>query len=115
MPPRNHSGLAGEANAKGIGIIVNFVRPEYIVLYAPPTMTDTSYAAARAFRAGVETFHNYCHHSVFGDSKLIIEPLRPFDRAHGAALLALERFFGITPDTALADMKAAPNTGPKLH
>lgn len=99
--------LAGEANAKGIGIIVNFARPEYIVLYAPPTMTDTSYAAARAFRAGVETFHNYCHHRVFGDSKLIIERLRPWDGAHGAALLALERVFDIT-----ADRQVSPHPGP---
>lgn len=100
--------LAGEANAKGIGIIVNFARPKRVVLYAPRTMTDTSYASARVFRAGVETFRNYCHGSAFGDCELIIETLRPYVGAHGAALLALERCFGITADIALAGKEAAP-------
>ena len=93
---------AGEANAKGIGIIVNFARPQRVVLYAPPVMTNPAYAAARVFRAEVETFRSYCHSTVSGDCQLIIKPLRPFDGAHGAALLALEHCFGLTADVALA-------------
>jgi predicted NBD/HSP70 family sugar kinase len=96
-------GQAGEANAKGIGIIVNFARPQRVVLYAPSVMTDPAHAAARAFRAEVDTFRSYCHNTVLGDCELIIKPLRPYDGAHGAALLALERRFGITANLALVD------------
>jgi predicted NBD/HSP70 family sugar kinase len=90
--------LAGEANAKGIGIIVNFARPECVVLYAPPLITEPGYAAAVVFRDAVEDFRSYCHNAAFGDCKLVIEPLRPYVGAHGAALLALERSFGVTAD-----------------
>jgi predicted NBD/HSP70 family sugar kinase len=97
--------LAGHASAKGIGIIVNFARPQRVVLYAPAVMTDPSGEAARVFCAEVEKFRAYCH-TVYGDCQLVIEPLRPYDGAHGAALLALERRFGILPAAALMDAES---------
>lgn len=85
---------AGRANARGIGYLVNLVRPERLVLCAPAVMVDPRYAAARAFRTELETFGRYCH-TVFRQTELVVEPLRPYDGAHGAALVALDRFFGI--------------------
>ena len=90
---------AGYANAKGIGIIVNFAHPHRVVLYAPPVMTETSNPAGAKFVAEVEKFRSYCH-TVYEDCELVIRPLRPYDGAHGAALLAMERCFGVTPATA---------------
>ena len=89
---------AGYANAKGIGIIVNFARPQKVVLYAPPVMLDTGKSAGAKFVAEVNKFRSYCH-TVYEDCELIIKPLRPYDGAHGAALLALERCFEITTAT----------------
>lgn len=89
---------AGYANAKGIGVIVNFANPQRVVLYAPPVMLDTDSAAGRMFRTGVQQFREFAH-SVY-DCELVFEPLHPYDGAHGAALLALERRFGVNPDAA---------------
>lgn len=96
---RDAFAAAGRANAKGMGFLVNLVRPRRLVLYAPAVMVDLDRAAARAFRAEAETFDHYCH-AAYGTTELVIEPLRPFDGAHGAALVALERCFGVRAGTA---------------
>ena len=61
-------------------------------------MTDTRNSAGAKFVAEVKKFRSYCH-TVYEDCELIIKPLRPYDGAHGAALLALERCFGVTAAT----------------
>jgi predicted NBD/HSP70 family sugar kinase len=88
---------AGHANAKGIGVIVNFARPRQVVLYAPAVMTEPGRAAADAFLTEVRKFDRFCHPAFHRGSQLRVEPLRPYDGAHGAALLALQRCFGIRP------------------
>jgi predicted NBD/HSP70 family sugar kinase len=96
--------VAGEANAKGIGVIVNFARPELVVLYAPPVMTEPARAAARAFLTQVRKYSSFCHPAFHRSTQLRVEPLRPYDGAHGAALIALDRCFGIWPEGATARM-----------
>jgi predicted NBD/HSP70 family sugar kinase len=91
--------MAGHANAKGIGVVINFARPRQVIVYAPPVMIDPEGRAGRAFRAEVAGFGAYCH-SVYADCKLVFAPIGPYDGAHGAALLALEREFGILPEVA---------------
>jgi predicted NBD/HSP70 family sugar kinase len=93
---------AGHANAKGIGVIINFARPQLVVLYAPPVMTEPGRAAAREFLTEVRKFSSFCHPAYHGSTQLRVEPLRPYDGAHGAALLGLERCFGIRPEGATA-------------
>lgn len=96
---RDAFAAAGRANAKGLGFLVNIAHPRRIVLYAPAVMVDPDGAAAQAFLTEVEQFRRYCH-AVFADTELVVEPLRPFDGSHGAALVALERFFGVRARTA---------------
>jgi predicted NBD/HSP70 family sugar kinase len=88
---------AGHANAKGIGVIVNFFRPRQVLLYAPAVMTEPGRAAADAFLSEVAKFTRFCLPAFHGGTGLRVLPLRPYDGAHGAALLALERRFGIRP------------------
>ncbi|HEY9472411.1 MAG TPA: ROK family protein [Mycobacteriales bacterium] len=98
---RDAFAAAGHANAKGLGFLVNLARPHRLVLYAPAVMVDPDRAAGQAFLAGVWKFRHYCH-AIYGDkTELVVEPLRPFDGSHGAALVALERFYGIRPRTAV--------------
>jgi len=94
--------VAGHANAKGIGIIINFARPEQVVVYAPQVMTEHGRAAAAEFLTELGEFFSFCHPALHGSAKLRIEPVRPYDGAHGAALLALERCFDILPENAAA-------------
>jgi predicted NBD/HSP70 family sugar kinase len=99
---------AGEANAKGISIIVNFARPKQVVLYGPSVMTRTgSSQVAEVFLSEVNTFNSYCHPAYKEYSELKVKPLRQFDGAHGAALRALERCIGITAEMVLADAGAS--------
>jgi hypothetical protein len=63
-------------------------------------MVDPTVRAASAFRAEVEMFDSYCHKVYAADCELTFEPLRPFDGAHGAALAALERRFGVVARVA---------------
>ncbi|HEX6472320.1 MAG TPA: ROK family protein [Streptosporangiaceae bacterium] len=93
---------AGHANAKGIGVIVDIARPQRVVVYVPPVLADPAFRAAGAFRAEVETFRSYCHKVYAAGCELVIQPLRPYDGAHGAALAALERRFGIVAPAAAA-------------
>ena len=98
---RDAFAAAGRANAKGLGFLVNLARPHRLVLYAPALMVDPDRPAGQAFLAEVWKFRHYCH-SIYGDrAELVVEPLRPFDGAHGAALVALERCFGVRPPTAV--------------
>ena len=94
--------VAGEANAKGIGVIVNFARPHKVVLYAPSVMTEPGRAAAEEFLTEVQRFSSFCHPAYHRSTELRVEPLHPYDGAHGAALLALDRGFGIRPEAATA-------------
>lgn len=97
---------AGIANAKGMGFLVNLARPARLVLYAPAVMVDPDRVAAGAFLAEVRNFRRYCV-PAYSDTELVVEPLRPFDGAHGVALLALERMFGIRPP-AMPPLTARP-------
>lgn len=92
---REAFAVAGHANAKGIGVIVNFARPSQVVVYAPAVMTEPGKEAAGAFLTEISKFPRFCHPAFHRGTRLRIEPLRPYDGAHGAALLALERCFGI--------------------
>lgn len=91
---------AGIAIAKGLGFVVTLVAPPRMVLYAAPFMVEPGTPAADAFLEEARKFKRYVSHEAFRDCELVIATLQPYEGAHAAALVALERCFDILPACA---------------
>jgi predicted NBD/HSP70 family sugar kinase len=87
---------AGDAIARAIAHVVNMYYPTRLVLYVPAVMAEEGTPAADAFRVRANRFRKLTH-LAFRNCELVIKPFGPYDGAHGAALIALRRCFGVTP------------------
>jgi hypothetical protein len=93
--------VAGRIVGHGVGYMLTMFGPSRMVLCVPPVLAEPDSAAAEAFLAGVDCYRDYTH-VAFQDRELVIAPMGPYDGAHGAALVGLERCFGIISPTVLA-------------
>lgn len=87
---------AGEAIGRGIATLMTMLSPAGVVIYAPRQLiqpSDGNSRVADAFMAAVEEFR---HHTFPPrQCSLVTRPLQPTFGAHGAALIALSRLFGV--------------------
>jgi glucokinase len=88
MPAFTGAGLAA---AHGIAFLLTLHAPTLMVLYAPDVLVGSRTPAADAFLEEVNRFKEYVSHQPFGDCQLVIEAIRPYEGAHGAALAALDQ------------------------
>jgi glucokinase len=98
---------AGIAIACGVGYLINFAGPSHVVLYGPAVMLEHGHRAADAFLGQVTQFRDFVAFEPHRTCELILRPLGPFDGAHGAALLGLQRCLGISPTPSTARFDAA--------
>jgi predicted NBD/HSP70 family sugar kinase len=82
---------AGAAAAKGIATFLTMLSPPLVVLYGPAVLVEPGTVASDAFLKEAGEFRAFVSHKPFGECELVVMPLRPYDGAHGAALIALER------------------------
>jgi hypothetical protein len=97
---------AGIGLARGIALMLNMFGPSHLVLYLPPILAEPGTKAADEYLRHMRTFTTYTHQT-FADSEVVVQAAGPYDGAHGAALIALERCFGLLPEAAL-DMEITP-------
>jgi predicted NBD/HSP70 family sugar kinase len=90
---------AGTTLAHGIGWMATLFGPTRIVLYLPPILAERGTPGSAKLLSKAEQFTEYTHEA-YNDVELRVEGFGPFDGAHGAALLALERHFGILAELA---------------
>jgi predicted NBD/HSP70 family sugar kinase len=102
---------AGIAIARGIGILITIANIDRVVLYGPGVMFEERRPAAKAFLEEVERFREHVSFKAFRDCELVLRPLGGDQGAHGAALIALQRCFGIRPPTP-GPLAATDDTGP---
>jgi predicted NBD/HSP70 family sugar kinase len=88
---------AGIAIARAIGYLLTIANPDRVVLYGPAVMFDPKSPAGAAFLEKAKRFQDYVPFKAFRNCELVTKPLSDDQGAHGAALLALQRFFGIRP------------------
>ncbi|GII95559.1 ROK family protein [Sinosporangium siamense] len=95
---------AGTGLAHGVGLMINmFASP--LVVYLPPILSEPDSNAATEYLARMRTFTDYTHQAYSG-FEVLPQPLGPYDGAHGAALIALERRLGVHPEIATDDAEA---------
>jgi predicted NBD/HSP70 family sugar kinase len=101
---------AGIAIARGIGYLLTIANPDRVVLYGPGVMFAPERPAADAFLAEAKRFKDYVPFKAFRHCEFVTKPLGDYEGSHGAALLALQRCFGIRPPAKAARLVGSNST-----
>jgi predicted NBD/HSP70 family sugar kinase len=96
---------AGQAIARGVETLVTLHGLPQVVVYAPDELIDDGSRAADTFKHHVRQFEAFPRDRA---CQVIFKPLRLTDGALGAALVALNRLFGVrlssdSPDWSISD------------
>jgi glucokinase len=93
---------AGNALAHGVGLMVNmFGGASRLVMCLPPLLAQPDTPASNEYLEQLHTWEKYTH-SAYEGCQVLVVPLGPYDGAHGAALIALDRWFGMKPQTTVS-------------
>jgi predicted NBD/HSP70 family sugar kinase len=88
---------AGRDLARGIGTVQVIANPSSWAIYGPPCLLTKSSRAGDAFLGSLKDFERWVSYDAYQDSPIRRHPIEGDEGAHGAALVALERFGVVGP------------------
>lgn len=94
---------AGRDLARGIGTVQVIAHPTSWAIYGPPGLVTKSSRAGDAFLGSLENFEQWVAYDVYQDCPIRRRPIEGDEGAHGAALVALERFGVTSPHSGTSD------------
>ena len=97
---------AGRDLARGIGIVQAIVNPSSWAIYGPACLITKGGRASDAFLGSLEDFDQWVAYDAYQDCVVRRRPIEGNEGAHGAALVALERFGIASPTSAPAERLA---------
>ncbi len=95
--------IAGRDLARGIATAQVMVNPTSWAIYGPSCLVTKSSRAGDAFLGRLEDFEKWVAYDAYQDSPMRRRPIEGDEGAHGAALVALERFGIASPHSGTSD------------
>jgi predicted NBD/HSP70 family sugar kinase len=94
---------AGRDLARGISTVQVIANPSSWAIYGPPGLVTKSSRASDAFFGSLKDFERWISFDAYQNSPIRRRPIEGDEGAHGAALVALERFGIASPHSGTAD------------
>jgi predicted NBD/HSP70 family sugar kinase len=95
--------IAGRDLARGIATVQVIANPTSWSIYGPSCLVTKSTRAGDAYFGGLENFDEWVAYDAYQDSPIRRRPIEGDEGAHGAALVALERFGIASPHSGATD------------
>jgi predicted NBD/HSP70 family sugar kinase len=94
---------AGRDLARGIATVQVIANPTSWAIYGPACLMTKSTPASDAYFGSLEDFEQWVAYDAYQDSPIRRRPIEGDEGAHGAALVALERFGIASPHSGTTD------------
>jgi predicted NBD/HSP70 family sugar kinase len=94
---------AGRDLARGISTVQVIAHPSSWAIYGPACLVTKSTRAGDAFFGSLDNYDQWVAFDTYGDSSIRRRPIEGDEGAHGAGLVALERFGVASPHNGGAD------------
>ena len=94
---------AGRDLARGIATVQVIANPTSWAIYGPTCLVTKSSRASDAYFGSLEDFDEWVAYDAYQDSPIRRRPIEGDEGAHGAALVALERFGITSPHCGTSD------------
>ena len=98
---------AGRDLARGIATVQVIANPTSWAIYGPACLVTKSTRAGDAYFGSLEDFEKWVAYDAYQDGPIRRRPIEGDEGAHGAALVALERFGITSPHFGTADQLRA--------
>jgi predicted NBD/HSP70 family sugar kinase len=95
--------IAGRDLARGIATVQAIANPSSWAIYGPPSLVSKSSRASDAFFGNMEDFDKWVAYDAYQHCPVRRRPIEGDEGAHGAGLVALERFGIASPHSGTVD------------